>query len=46
MRGIKSVAVQLDTRPQHVGDGEAGGGGAAGSWRPQPAPSRRAGDMI
>jgi len=46
MRGIKTVAVQLNTRPQHVGDGEAGGGGAAGSWRPQPAPSRRAGAMI
>ena len=44
--GIKTVAVQLNTRPQHVGDGEAGGGGAAGSWRPQPAPSRRAGAII
>ncbi len=46
MRGIKTVAVQLNTRPQHVGDGEAGGGKAAGSWRPQPAPSCRAGAMI
>ena len=46
MRGIKTVAVQLNTRPQHVGDGEAGGGGAPGTWRPQPAPSRRAGAMI
>ena len=46
MRGIKTVAVQLNTRPQHVGDGEARGGGAAGSGRPQPAPSRRAGAMI
>jgi len=27
-------------------DGEAGGGGAAGAWRPQAAPSRRAGTMI
>ena len=46
MRGIKAVAVQLNTRPQHVGDGEAGGGGAPGAWRPQPVPSRRAGAMI
>ena len=46
MRGIKAVTVQLNTRPQHVGDGEAGGGGAPGAWRPQPAPSRRAGAMI
>ena len=46
MRGIKSVAVQLDTRPQFVGGGEAGGGGAPGPWRPQPAPARRAGDVI
>jgi hypothetical protein len=46
MRGIKTVTVQLNTRPQHVGDGEAGGGGAPGPWRPQPAPSRRAGAMI
>ena len=47
MRGIKAVriTVQLNTRPQHVGDGEAGGGGAPGAWRPQPAPSRRAGTM-
>ncbi len=42
-RGIKTVSVQLQTRPQYVGDGEAGGGGAAGAWRPQPAPSRRPG---
>ena len=34
MRWIKAVTVQLNTRPQHVGDGEAGGSGAAGSWRP------------
>ena len=46
MRGIKSVAVQLDTRPQFVGGGEAGGSGAPGPWRPQPAPARRAGDVI
>ena len=46
MRGIKAVTVQLNTHPQHVGDGEAGGGGASGAWRPQPAPSRRAGAMI
>ena len=49
MRGIKAVAVQqlqLNTSPQYVGDGEAGGGGAAGAWRPQPAPSRRTGAMI
>ena len=46
MRGIKTVAVQLNTRPQYVGDGEAGGGGAPGAWRPQPAPFRRAGTMI
>ena len=26
-------------------DGEAGGGGAAGAWRPQAAPARRAGNM-
>ena len=46
MRGIKAVTVQLNTRPQYVGDGEAEGGGALGAWRPQPAPSRRAGAMI
>jgi hypothetical protein len=46
MRGIKSVADQLDTRPQFVGCGEAGGGGAPSPWRPQPAPARRAGDVI
>ncbi len=47
MRGIKAVTVQLNTRPQHVGDGVAGAGGAPGVWRPQPAPSRRAaGAMI
>jgi hypothetical protein len=46
MRGIKSVAVQLNTCPQYVGGGEAGAGGAAGPWRPQPAPSRRPGAMI
>ena len=46
-RGIKAVTVQLNTRPQHVGDGVAGAGGAPGVWRPQPAPSRRAaGAMI
>ena len=43
---IKTVSVQLHTRPQHVGDGEAGGGGAPGPWRPQPAPSCRPGAMI
>ena len=46
MRGIKTVAVQLNTSPQYVGDGEAGGGGAASAWRQQAAPSRRAGTMI
>jgi hypothetical protein len=48
MRWIKSVAVHLDTvtRPQFVGGGEAGGGGAPAPWRPQPAPARRAGDVI
>ncbi len=46
-RGIKAVTVQLNTRPQHVGDGVAGAGGAPGVWRPQPAPSHRAaGAMI
>ena len=45
-RGIKTVSVQLNTRPQYVGDGEAGGGGAPGAWRPQPAPFRRAGAMM
>ena len=45
MRGIKAVTVQLNTRPQHIGDGVAGAGGAPGAWRPQSAPSRRAGTM-
>jgi hypothetical protein len=45
-RGIKTVSVQLHTRPQYVGDGEAGGGGAAGAWRPQLAPSRRPGGNV
>ena len=45
MRGIKLVTVQLNTRPQHIGDGVAGAGGASGAWRPQPAPARRAGTM-
>ena len=45
MRGIKAVTVQLNTRPQHIGDGVAGAGGAPGAWRPQPAPARRAGTM-
>ncbi len=35
MWGIKSVAVQLNTSPLYVGEGKAGGGGAAGVWRPQ-----------
>ncbi len=43
--GIKAVTVQLNTRPQHIGDGVAGAGGAPGAWRPQPAPARRAGTM-
>ncbi len=43
IRGIKTVSVQLHTRPQYIGDGEAGEGGAAGVWCPQPAPSRRPG---
>ncbi len=42
-RRIKTVSVQLHSRPQYVGYGEAGGGGAAGVWCPQPAPSRRPG---
>ena len=46
MRGIQSLAVELDIRPHSVGGGEAGGGGAPGPWRPQPAPARRAGDVI
>ncbi len=46
MSGIKSVAVQLDTSPQFVSCCEAGGGGAPGPCRPQPAPARRAGDVI
>ncbi len=45
MRGIKAVTVQLNTRPQHIGDGVAGAGGAPGAWRPQPAQARRAGTM-
>jgi hypothetical protein len=47
MHGIKVVTVQLNTRPQHIGDGVAGAGGpgAPGAWRPQPAPARRAGTM-
>ena len=40
-RGIKTVSVQLHTSLQCIGNGEAGGGGAAGACRPQPAPSRR-----
>jgi hypothetical protein len=47
---IKSVAIQLDTRPQFVGGGEAGGGQGRASgqsqWRPQPALARSAGDVI
>jgi hypothetical protein len=46
MRGIKTVTVQPNTRPQHGDDGEAGGGGAPGPWGPQPAPARRTGAMI
>ena len=45
MRGIKAVTVQLNTRPQHIGDGMAGAGGSPGAWLPQPAPARRAGTM-
>ena len=47
MHGInlKAVTVQFNTRPQHIGDGVAGAGGAPGAWRPQPAPARRAGTM-
>jgi hypothetical protein len=41
MRGIKAVTVQLSTRPQHVGNGEAGGGGAPGAWRPHWPPNPR-----
>ncbi len=36
MHCIKAVTVQLKTRPQHIGDGVAGAGGASGAWRPQP----------
>ncbi len=45
---IKTVSVQLNTRPQYFGDtiGEAGGGGAPGAWRPQPAPYCSAGAMM
>ncbi len=32
-RVIKSVAIQLDTHPKHIGDGKAGAGGAPGAWR-------------
>ncbi len=45
MRSIKAVTIQLNTRPQHIGDGVAGAGGGPGAWRPQPAPARRAGTM-
>ncbi len=41
-----SAEQQSPLTAQHVGDGEARGGGAPGSWRPQPTPSRRAGAMI
>ncbi len=37
--GLRSAHI----RQQYIGDGKAGGGGAAGAWRPQPAPSRRPG---
>ncbi len=46
VRGIKSVAVQLDTHPQFVGGGKARGGRAPGQWRPQTAPASREGDVI
>ena len=38
MRGIKAVTIQLNTRPQHIGDGVAGAGGArgGGGWRLAP----------
>jgi len=42
----RSAEQQSSLTAQHVGDGEARGSGAPGSWRPQPAPSRRAGAMI
>jgi hypothetical protein len=45
-QGRWPVAVQLNTRLQNVGDGEAGGGKSPAPWRPQPAPSRRPGAMI
>ena len=38
---IKTVSVQVDPLPQFIGDGEAGGAGGGGPWRPQPAPARR-----
>jgi hypothetical protein len=36
MHCIKTVTVQLITRPQHIGDGVARAGGAPGAWRPHP----------
>ncbi len=30
MHGIKALTIQLNTRPQHIGDGVAGAGGAPG----------------
>ena len=45
MRDIKAVTIQLNTRPQHIGNGVAGASGAPGGWRPQPAPARRTGTM-
>ena len=51
MHGIKAVTVQLNTRPQHIGDGVAGAGGApgGGGWRLAPptsaSPPRRYHDM-
>jgi hypothetical protein len=45
MRGIKLVTVQLNPRPQHIGDGVTRAGGAPGVWRPhcatRPIPPRR-----
>ncbi len=36
--GITNVPVQLNTYPQFIGDGEAGGGRAPGQRCPHPAP--------
>jgi hypothetical protein len=45
-RTVWLVNKSAGQHPFYVGDCEAGGGGAAGAWQPQPAPSRCAGAMI